>query len=77
MKPEISDFVIHVSDTLPEQDMTGLTDWVCRDACVTSACVSQNDPHLIIVNYDSNCASASDIVHKLTSRGIRARAVGM
>lgn len=77
MKPAISDFIIHVNEALSEEDMVRLADSVCEDSCVTSACVSQDNPHLIMVSYDSNCENARDIVGKLSGRGIHAQAVGM
>lgn len=76
MNPAIADFMIHVNETLPEPEMLRLADSVCDDACVMSACVSQSDPHLILVNYDSNCASARDILAKFSGQGVHAQAVG-
>lgn len=77
MKPAIADFIIHVNESLSEPDMLRVADTVCADACVTSACVSHDDPHLIMVNYDAHCARASDIVRKVNDLGIHAQAVGM
>lgn len=77
MQPAIADFMIHITETLSEIDMVTLADSVCDGPCVTSACLSSDDPHLIIVNYDSNCASARDIIRGLTSRGLHAQAVGL
>jgi hypothetical protein len=77
MNPAITDFMIHVNETLSEEDMARLADSVCSDHCVMSACVSQDNPHLIIVNYDSNCESARDIVTRLGDRGVHAQAVGL
>ncbi len=69
--------MIHVSDPLSEIEMLTLADTVCDERCVLSACVSLEDTHLIIVNYDSNCASARDIVGHVVSRGVHAQAVGL
>jgi len=77
MNAAIADFMIHVNEALSDEDMVRLADSVCTDACVTSACVSQDSPHLILVNYDSNCESARDIVTRLSDRGLHARAIGM
>ncbi len=75
--PAMADFMIHVSDPLSELEMLTLADTVCDQRCVLSACVSQEDNHLILINYDSNCASARDIVGHVVSRGVRAQAVGL
>lgn len=48
MKPAIADFIIHVNESLSEPDMLRVADTVCADACVTSACVSHDDPHSIV-----------------------------
>jgi hypothetical protein len=77
MQPAIADFMIHVNETLSDIDMTRLADSVCDDVCVLSACVSQGDPHLMIVNYDSNCASVRDIIGHVSRMGVHARAVGL
>jgi hypothetical protein len=77
MQPAIADFMIHITETLSEADLSTLADTVCDDACVTSACVSHDNPHLILVNYDSNCASARDIVRIVASQGVHAQAVGL
>ncbi|MFA5082193.1 MAG: hypothetical protein WC474_06590 [Hydrogenophilaceae bacterium] len=77
MKPATADFMIHVNEPLSEPEMARVADSVCGDTCVTSACVSQDNPHLILVNYDSDCSSARDILRKVTGLGLHAQAVGM
>lgn len=77
MNPAIADFMIHVKEPLSDEDMVRLADSVCNDTCVMSACVSQENPHLIIVNYDSNCESARDIISRLGDRGVHAQAIGL
>lgn len=77
MQPAIADFMIHVNETLSDIDMTRLADTVCDEACVMSACVSQDDPHLMIVNYDSNCGRIRDIVGSVAKLGVHAQAVGL
>lgn len=75
MQANIADFMIHISDPLSEGAMATLADSIRDNVCVTSACVSANDPHLIMVNYDPECSSAHAIVKGIA--GVRARAVGM
>lgn len=77
LQPAVADFMIHVSDPLSEMEMLTLADTVCDERCVLSACVSQEDNHLIIVNYDSNCVSARDIVGHVVRQGVHAQAVGL
>ena len=77
LQPAMADFMIHVSDPLSEMEMLALADTVCDEHCVLSACVSQENNHLIIINYDSNCTSARDIVGHVVSRGVHAQAVGL
>jgi hypothetical protein len=77
MQPAIADFMIHVNETLSDADMTRLADSVCNGDCVMSACVSQDDPHLMIVNYDSNCGSVRDIIGRVSRMGVHAQAVGL
>lgn len=75
MPPAIADFMIHIKESLSEPDMVTLADSICDNVCVTSACVSQDDPHLIMVNYDSNCSSAFAILQGIT--GVHAQAIGL
>jgi hypothetical protein len=75
MQTAIADFMIHINENLSEPDMVTLADSICDNVCVTSACVSQSDPHLIMVNYDSNCSSAHAIVQGIS--GVHAQAVGL
>lgn len=77
MPPAIADFMIHVKESMSEMDMATLADSICDNICVTSACVSQDDPHLIMVNYDSNCSSARAIVQGVASQGVHALAIGL
>ena len=77
MKPAIGNFMIHVDEALSEAEMESLADSVCTTRCVTSACVSASDPHLMIVNYDSDCTTARDIVDQVRARGVHAEAVGL
>lgn len=77
MKPAIANFMIHVDEALSEAEMASLADTVCTGRCVTSACVSANDPHLMMVSYDSDCTTARDIVAEVRARGVHAEAVGL
>lgn len=75
MPANITDFMIHISEPLSEGDMATLADSIRDNVCVTSACVSAKDPHLIMVHYDPDCSSAHAIVKGIA--GVHAQAVGM
>lgn len=77
MKPAIANFMIHVDEALTDAEMESLADTVCTSRCVTSACVSANDTHLMLVSYDSDCTTVRDIVKEVRSRGVHAEAVGL
>lgn len=76
MNQAISDFMIHVDDSLSGSDMASLADALGGNACVCGACVSENASHLIMVSYDSDCAQAHELVDQIRARGIRAEAIG-
>jgi hypothetical protein len=55
----ISDFIIHIQETLTEQEMSDMTDAVREHACVVSAGSPSRANHLMLVAYDADCARSS------------------
>lgn len=77
MEKHISDFMVHLDDFLTPDEQCHLEDYVRKQACVVSAGVSLQNPHLMMVAYDSECGRARDILHQIRQRGIRAEMVGI
>lgn len=76
MNQAISDFMIHVDDSLDGVAMASIADELGHNACVRGACVSESASHLIMVSYDSDCAQAHELVDQVRARGVRAAGVG-
>jgi hypothetical protein len=77
MEQHITDFLVHVDETLPPEEQCHLEDYVRQQACVVSAGVSVDNPHLMAVAYDASCGRASDILHRIRARGLHAKAIGI
>ena len=77
MEKHISDFMVHVDETLEPQQQCELEDFVREQEGVVSACMSVENPHLLTVTYDSDRGHVSDIVHHIKDRGLHASAIGL
>jgi hypothetical protein len=77
MGSQIADFIVHLDPTLPPEEQCHLEDYVRDQACVVGVGISTDKPHLMMVAYDADCSSASDILHKIQDKGIGAELVGM
>ncbi|BBP02180.1 ATP-binding protein [Sulfuriferula nivalis] len=73
----ISDFIIHIQETLTEQEMNDMTDAVREHACVVSAGSPSKTNHLLMVAYDTDCARSSEILKHVTNHGVHAFSVGL
>ena len=76
MEKHISDFMVHVDNFLTPEEQSALEDYVRHQACVVSAGMSANKPHLMMVTYDSACGPARNILHQIREMGIRAEMIG-
>jgi len=68
----ISDFMIHVDESLDKQARETVENHVRSHACVISAAIPPRTPHLMLVVYDSDCASAGQILGHVCDRGLHA-----
>jgi hypothetical protein len=76
MSQAISDFMIHVDNSMAGVDMASIADSLCNNTCVAGACVSESAPHLIMVSYDSECTRANNLLEMVKQSGIQAEVVG-
>lgn len=76
MPQAISDFMIHVDDSLTGVQMASIADDLRNHACVKGACVSEDASHLIMVSYDSDCTRAQSLLAQVRDKGIHAEVVG-
>jgi len=72
MSYALSDFMVHVDESLDVDERSKLEDIVRGDGCVISAAFPQRTPHLMMVVYDSECTHAKDILGHVRDTGLHA-----
>ncbi|MFA5172540.1 MAG: hypothetical protein WC426_13345 [Sulfuriferula sp.] len=77
MNISISDFIIHIDESLTSEEMNNLTDAVREHACVVSAGSSTKASHMMLVAYDPDCTHSSEILDHVTRRGLHAVSAGL
>lgn len=72
MSDAISDFMVHVNESLSTEQLKRLDECVHGDPCVVSAGFSQTTPCLMTVVYDCECTHAKDILDHVREAGVHA-----
>lgn len=72
MTNTISDFMVHVQKSMDMKERETVEDHVRAHACVISASIPPQTPHLMLVVYDSDCASAGQILSHVRDQGLDA-----
>jgi hypothetical protein len=72
MSEAISDFMVHVGESLNAEELRQLEESVHHVQCVISAGFSQHAPHLMTVVYDCECTHAKDILDHVRDAGMHA-----
>ncbi len=70
MTNTMSDFMVHVDESLDKKERETVEDYVRAHACVISASIPPRTPHLMLVVYDSDCSSAGQILGHVRDRGL-------
>ena len=77
MHISISDFIIHVDETLTREQLDRLEASIREHSCVVSAGAHDRTPHLMLVAYDPECVDSKTILANVTSQGFRATSIGL
>jgi hypothetical protein len=72
---DIIDMTVHVDETLSPEKMHQLEDAVRADACVVSACSTDDNPHLLVVTFNPDCTSREGVLQRVQSQGLHAELV--
>lgn len=72
MSEAISDFMVHVNESLNTEEIHRLEDNVRDHFGVISADAPERTPHLMMVLYDCECTHATDILDHVRSSGLHA-----
>lgn len=70
------EIVLHVDDTLEEEQRDNLTSMLSANDGVYNARFTPNRNHLMLVEYNRIKYRAVDILQKLTSNSVRAELIG-
>ena len=73
----ISDIVIHISETLDDRGIHGLQREIGEENGVYSACMHERTRHLMVVDFDPMEVRPSHLVHAVRERGLYAVMVGL
>jgi hypothetical protein len=74
---DIVDMIVHVDETIPAEKMHELEDAVRTDACVISACSSNENRHMLLVTYNPACTSSGKVLNMVQAQGVHAELVGL
>lgn len=77
MNISISDFIIHVDESLTREQLDRLESTIRESSCVVSAAANDRTPHLMLVAYNPDCINSKVILENVTSQGLRATAFGL
>jgi hypothetical protein len=69
--------IVHVDEAIPADKMHELEDVVRTDACVISACSSNENPHMLLVTYNPACTSSGKVLNMVQAQGVHAELVGL
>jgi hypothetical protein len=74
---DIVDMMVHVDEAVSADRMHELEDVIRTDACVISACMSNQDPHVLMVTYNPACTSSGNVLSMVQAQGVHAELVGL
>jgi hypothetical protein len=71
------DILIHIDQTLDDDQINGLLRATSHDPGVLGACVSDRARHLMVVDFDAEQTKPSAILHAVRQRGLGAEMIGL
>ncbi|MEQ1667003.1 MAG: hypothetical protein ABL868_00975 [Sulfuriferula sp.] len=77
MNTSISDFIIHIEESLTPEQMSSLADAIREHACVVSAGSASRTPHMMMVAYDPDCGHSHEILSHVHRQGFHASSIGL
>jgi hypothetical protein len=74
---DIVDMIVHVDESISAERMHELEEVVRTDACVISACASDENPHMLLVTYNPACTTSGSVLNMVQAQGLHAGLVGL
>ena len=72
-----ANIVIHIKESLSSDEIHAMERNVSFDRGVTSACVHERTPHLMVVDYDPRETHSKELLYRVRNRGVHAELVGI
>lgn len=76
MGQQLTDVVIHLTETLDETGVHGLEQELCAQNGVVSATHQPGHNHLMIVSYDRGLIGSASLLRPLKAHGLHAQLIG-
>lgn len=76
MNTQIADAVIHIDESLKEKQLDILNDHMRMQDGIISVGYSNDNPHLMIVEYNPACADPVNFIHMVERHGFHAERIG-
>ena len=77
MTTNVADFVLHIDETLPPDQLKTIENHIMGMGGVLKASNRDDKPPLILVKYDPDRVKSHDILVKVESEGVHAEVVGL
>lgn len=72
-----SDILIHIGESLDDDNIHLLEKNISFEHGIYSACVNEKARHLMLVDYDPEAVRATDILHHVKQSGLHAELIGL
>jgi hypothetical protein len=73
----IADVMVHIDEALSKDALARIADAVRENNCVVSAGVPAGKMHMMLVAYNPQCTTSTDILAQVQKQGVHAELVGM
>lgn len=75
MAGKIADAILHIDDALEDWQRSVLEDHMrLQEGVISSGCCN-NNPHLMIIEYDTSCTSPINFIYTVKRHGYRAERI--
>jgi hypothetical protein len=68
--------IIHIDETLTDDQLENVERQLSDASGVIAACVHKKARHLMVVDYDPNFVSSGSLLHTLQDQGLHAELIG-
>lgn len=68
--------VVHIDENLSAEQIEAMERRLAMEAGVTSACVHDRTPHLMVIDYDPRQVHSNQLLRRIRDNGLHAELVG-